>query len=378
MAIPKKYKDELSQKVINRLEEIFKEKKVSDEKQKEILDKVLEKSQKMQICPGECVGMVAAESIGEPGTQMTLNTFHFAGVAEMNVTVGLPRLIEILDGRKELSTPSMEIRLIEPYKSGKDIAVAAARIKEVRMNEVIKDVTLDIAEMKIDIKLVSEMLKEIALAPKDLKKIIEKKIKEKFTVDVKDDSMIIKIKDTKAPEIKSMYKIKELLKDIHICGVKGISQVLPIKKGDEFIIITAGSNLDAVLKLDFIDKERTTTNDVFQIQDVLGIEAARSAIIHEAFKVIQEQGLNVDIRHIMLVADTMCANGDVRGITRYGIIREKTSVLARASFETPLKHLYNAAKIGEIDDLNSVVENVMINQPVPVGTGLPGLIVKVK
>jgi DNA-directed RNA polymerase subunit A" len=111
---------------------------------------------------------------------------------------------------------------------------------------------------------------------------------------------------------------------------------------------------------------------------VFGIEAARQAIIDEVFKVIEAQGLTVDIRHIMLVADTMCVSGGVKGITRYGVVSEKASVLARASFETPIKHIINAALTGEVDELDSVVENIMLNQPVPVGTGLPGLVTKVK
>ena len=78
----------------------------------------------------------------------------------------------------------------------------------------------------------------------------------------------------------------------------------------------------------------------------------------------------------MLVADIMCANGEVKGITRYGVVSEKASVLARASFETPIKHVINAALKGEVDQLNSVVENVMLNQIVPVGTGLPQLVSK--
>ena len=113
-----------------------------------------------------------------------------------------------------------------------------------------------------------------------------------------------------------------------------------------------------------------------EIEQVLGIEAARQAIINEIFKVIESQGLNVDLRHIMLVADTMCISGTLKGITRYGVVSEKSSVLARASFETPIKHIINAALVGETDNLNSVVENVMINQPVPIGTGLPTLSVK--
>ena len=133
-----------------------------------------------------------------------------------------------------------------------------------------------------------------------------------------------------------------------------------------------------VFKQDYVDKKRTTSNNIFEIMGFLGIEAGRQAIINEVYKVIENQGLNVDIRHIMLVADTMTFTGQVRGITRYGVVSEKSSVLARASFETPIKHIVAASLVGEIDPLNSVIENVMLNQPVPVGTGLPGLITKVK
>ncbi|MCK5139220.1 MAG: DNA-directed RNA polymerase subunit A'', partial [Thermodesulfovibrionia bacterium] len=178
--------------------------------------------------------------------------------------------------------------------------------------------------------------------------------------------------------LNELYKTKEKLKSVHLKGIKGIEHVLPVKRDDEFVIITAGSNLKDVLNLDYVDFSRTVTNNVFEIADVLGIEAARQAIINEVFGVIESQGLNVDIRHIMLVTDTMCKNGNVKGITRYGIVSEKSSVLAKASFETPLKHLINAALIGEVDELNSVVENVMVNQPVPVGTGLPSLVTRVR
>ena len=168
------------------------------------------------------------------------------------------------------------------------------------------------------------------------------------------------------------------MKGVYIQGVKGIKQVLPVKRDDEYVIITAGSNLKEVLQLDFVDEARTMTNDVFEIRNVLGIEAARQSIINEVFKVIENQGLNVDVRHIMLVADTMCSSGDIKGITRYGVVSDKASVLARASFETPIKHIIAAALIGEVDELNSVIENVMLNQPVPVGTGLPALITTFK
>ena len=116
---------------------------------------------------------------------------------------------------------------------------------------------------------------------------------------------------------------------------------------------------------------------VHEINNVLGVEAARQAIVDEVSRVMETQGLNVDIRHIMLVADTMTVTGEIKGITRYGVVSGKASVLARASFETPIKHIINAALKGEVDELNSIVENVMLNQTVPVGTGLPGLVTKI-
>ncbi|NTV23450.1 MAG: DNA-directed RNA polymerase subunit A'' [Nanoarchaeota archaeon] len=341
---------------------------------KKILEKVYAEYSTSMIEPGESVGLISAESIGEPGTQMTLNTFHFAGVAEFNVTVGLPRIIEILDGRKNISTPMMEIFLKEPYSQGKDIKELAESIRQAEFKDFAKEITLEITEGTLEVKLDMDKLKRVGLNEAALGKIMEKSLKG-FTLKIKDDLMTIKSK-TKGENISELYKLKEKVKSVYVAGIKGILQVLPVKRENEFVIITAGSNLRDVYKLDFIDKKRTTTNDVFEIEDFLGIEAARQSVINEVFKVIENQGLNVDIRHIMLVADTMTLGGKVRGITRYGVVSDKASVLARASFETPIKHIVEAALIGEIDPLTSVVENVMINQPVPVGTGLPELVSK--
>lgn len=154
--------------------------------------------------------------------------------------------------------------------------------------------------------------------------------------------------------------------------------MLPIKQEGEFVILTTGSNLKKVFEIPEVDDTRTISNSVKEIEDVLGIEAAREAIINEALSVIKQQGLEVDIRHLMLIADLMTVTGTIKGVTRSGITSEKESVLARASFETPLRHIMNASLIGEEDYLNSVIENVLLNQPVPLGTGLPGLIARMK
>ena len=367
----KKYENVLPPSLIDEIQKRIP--RVPKNKVVEFIEKVAEEYKHSLVEAGESIGMVAAESIGEPGTQMTLNTFHFAGVSEMNVTTGLPRIIEILDGRKELSTPIMEIYLKPPYNKGTDIKKIALQIKELKLKEFIVEASIDISELTLTLKLDTERIKEYGNTPSQIAKNIEKSVK--GTVKQEKDEVIIKVSE-KEGNINELYKLKEKVKESYVHGIKGIIQVLPVIKNEEHVIITAGSNLKEVLELEFVDTTRTTTNNIFEIADMFGIEAARQIIITEVLKVIDNQGLNVDPRHVMLVADTMCVSGSVKGITRYGVISDKSSVLARASFETPIKHIINAALVGEEDTLNSVVENVMINQPVPVGTGLPGLAIK--
>jgi len=371
--IYKEYKSKLPPKVIDDIKANVPA-KIGVKKLRKILELTLEEYEHMSVEAGEAVGLVGAESIGEPGTQMTLNTFHFAGVAEMNVTMGLPRIIEILDGSKSLSTPMMEIYLKSPYSKGKNMKDIAMLIKETKLKSVAKEIVVNIGDFTLEIELNTKALKAVDLNPVKVTKLISTAVKG-FNTKGTGDKIVMKQRG-KNEELNALFKLKEKVKQVYISGIKGISQVLPVKRDDEFVIITAGTNLTGVLGLEYVDPTRTISNDLYETTKVLGIEAARQSIINEVSKVINAQGLNVDIRHIMLVADIMCANGGIKGITRYGVVSEKSSVLAKASFETPIKHLISASLVGEIDDLNSVVENVMINQPVPIGTGLPGLVTK--
>ncbi|MGV8168755.1 MAG: DNA-directed RNA polymerase subunit A'' [Candidatus Nanoarchaeia archaeon] len=372
----KEYEGKLPDSIIEEVKENLPE-RCGKERLKKIMAKIAEEYISSLAAPGECVGIISAESIGEPGTQMTLNTFHFAGVAEMNVTTGLPRLIEILDGRKTISTELMTIYLKKPYSEGKDIRKAAESLKELTLNYFLKEIVMNISEGQMKIILNPEKMDIIGITASNIHDVLKKSVKA-YNFKLDKDNTIIVTQASKEKDIIHLYKLKEKIKTVHIHGIKGIKQVLPVKKGGEFLIITAGSNLKEVIALEFVDSQRTFTNNIYEIEKILGVEAARQLIINELMKVIEEQGLNVNIRHIMLVADAMCMSGRVLGINRYGIVKEKPSVLARASFETPIVHVINAALAGESDPLNSVIENVMMNQPIPVGTGLPGLIVKVK
>ncbi|MBS3127138.1 DNA-directed RNA polymerase subunit A'' [Candidatus Woesearchaeota archaeon] len=360
------------------LDEIRKEvpSSISKEKLKIVLEEVYAAYTTAKINPGECVGLVSAESIGEPGTQMTLNTFHFAGVAEMNVTTGLPRIIEIFDAQKTIKTPMMEIFLNSPHNQVDTIRKFAAKIQETLLGDLVSEYSLNIFEQMLRLDFNQSLLQQHDLSVKDIVQLLKTKGKG-FTLQ-HDDRSLTFIQKGKSEDVKDLYNLKEKLRSTKVKGIKGIKQVLPVKRENEYIVLTSGTNLRDILELPEVDYTRTTSNDLYEIFEVLGIEATRQVIINEVYKVIEAQGLNIDIRHIMLVADTMGATGVVKGITRYGVVSEKASVLARASFETPIKHLINAALEGEVDYLTSVVENVMINQPVPLGTGLPGLITKMK
>lgn len=367
----KPYEDKLPKKILEEIENTCPPAKLA-----KVAKAVYEEFRRSRIEPGEAVGIIGAESIGEPGTQMTLNTFHFAGVAEMNVTMGLPRIIEILDGRKEISTPTMEVYLKSPYNKSPDVKKLALALKETKMGEIVQEFVINIVESRLDAILNEKKMKDIVITPAKLQGEIKKRIKG-VVVKMEDSNTIsFKLKGKEERNLNEIYKLKEKVKECYVKGIKGVVQVLPVKRKDEYIILTSGTNLAKVMELEFVDATRTTCNDIHEINEVLGIEAGRQAIIDEVVKVIEAQGLNVDIRHIMLASDTMCQSGKIKGITRYGVVSEKASVLARASFETPIKHVINAALMGEVDTLNSVVENVMLNQLVPVGTGLPGLLQK--
>jgi DNA-directed RNA polymerase subunit A' len=324
-----------------------------------------------KVASGEAIGVVTAQSFGEASTQMVLNVFHAAGVAEMQVTQGLPRLIEILDARKLPKTPSMEIYLDKEHNNEKDARIVAEKIKEVKLKEIISDIAIDFGAKKIKIGVDSKYLK---VAHISLDKAVEVLHEKGFTVKKLSDGLVL---DMAREDYKIIYKTKEKIKEVILTGVKNISQVLVVKRGKDYVILTAGSNLKDILKFKGVDASKVITNDIHEISNILGVEAARQAVINEIQKVIASQGLAIDWKHAMLVADTMTASGVVKGVTRMGIIGDKNSILARASFETPVPQFVQATKTGKKDKLASVIENIILNQPVPVGTGLPGLLVKV-
>jgi len=375
--IAKQYEGKISAPLIQEVINESKDRKLTKAQIEKVFNKLLEKYNYAKIQSGEAIGIITAESFGEPGTQMTLRTFHFAGVAEVNVTLGLPRLIEIFDARKEPSTPLMTVFLNKPYnKDEKYLEKIIAQIKEIRVHEIVSEISINLLKLQVEFVLNKKRLKELGLNEEETIKIVKDSFKNLDFAD--SDNRYYLIPKNKEGGLPALYNIKERLKEVKIKGINGILEVIPKMENNEIILLASGSNLKDVFKIPEVDFTKTISNDIFEVSKNLGIEAGRQIIIQEASKVLSEQGLDVDIRHIMFISDLMTNRGEIKGITRSGISEEKESVLARASFETPIKHLINASLKGEVDRLNSVVENVMINQPIPLGTGLPSLIIKDK
>ncbi|PKP58741.1 MAG: DNA-directed RNA polymerase subunit A'' [Candidatus Altiarchaeales archaeon HGW-Altiarchaeales-2] len=313
---------------------------------------------------GEAVGIVAAQSIGEPGTQMTLRTFHYAGVVELAVPLGLPALMEIVDARREPKYPMMIIHLKKAHI--KDINVANDVVEKLKEKNLID--VCDIHEDKEN-KVIKVKAKDGVEFGNEAVESVLNSVKRGKKGIKKDDAgyFIVKTSSEKAynDRITKLQQKK-------IGGVKGLKKVYVSEYRKEYVIVTSGVNLRGILesKINEIDKFRIETNDIFQICDCLGIEAARNTIVDGMKKVMIEQKIDVDYRHLMLVADTMTFTGEISGIGRAGIVSEKPSVLARASYEETEKHLLNAAIRKDIDPINGVAESIIIGQEIPLGTGI--------
>ena len=359
---------ELPLKIQKEVLDYCEKKKLSPEKQKKIIEDVKVAYNQHIFDPEEAFGVVAAQSLSEPATQMTMRTYHFAGTAGIQVTLGLPRMLEIFDARKEPRTPTMTVYINEDQQSLEDVKRIAENVKEVRMKDLILSTVLDLTDTWIKCRLNIPKLKQLEINIEKLPKTL--KIRN-ADVSVKGMDLFV---SPKKKDMSALHKLKYTLLETHVKGIKGISQVVVTKEEGEWVINTLGSNLKKVFDIPGVDPARTTSNDIWEIQNVLGIEAARNAIVEQATYTMEEQGLNVDIRYIMLLADLMTHTGGIRPIGRYGISGQKASVLVRASFEETKKHLIAAAINGEMDPLKGTIENIILNQVAPIGTGAFSLV----
>ena len=349
---------------------------VSVEQANEIARAVESQYLDTRVDPLEPVGTVSAQSIGEPGTQMTMNTFHYAGVAEIDVTQGLPRLIELVDARKEPDTPMMTVYLEDEYAENREKAHEVVWALEATKILALGDVSTNVADMVVRIDLNEDTLLErwpTVDDPNLVAQEISETIEDKLGVSTRQQGMAIEFGPNE-PSSRELLQLVEQLRDIVFKGIEDISRVVirkeELDEGEEFVLYTEGSAFGDVLEIEGVDASRSTCNNIHEIRAELGIEAAREAIINETTDTLREQGLDdVNVRHLMLVADIMTNEGTIESIGRHGISGSKDSVLARAAFEVTVNHLLDAAIHGQSDDLDGIIENVIAGKPISLGTG---------
>ncbi len=364
-------------RIVNNLEKALLENPLSKKGIEKIINKIIDLTDRAMAEPGEAVGVVTAQSIGEPGTQMTLRTFHFAGLKERNVTLGLPRLIELVDARKKPVTPTMDIYLDEEHRVSREKALKVARdIIFTKINDLLEKSDIDYSGI-LTLYVSQDRLSERGCELHEIMEVL-KSSKKKYEVTSDPNDLVIKIAVSGEPDAQTLLALRTKLLNTRVKGVNDIERVTIVKQDEEWIIQTAGSNLSKVINIDGIDTTRITTNNVYEIWQTLGIEAARVALIKEITNTLEEQGLEVDIRHIMLVADLMTSKGYLQQIGRHGIAGTKTSVLARAAFEITVPTIARASMEGQIESLRGVTENVIVGANVPVGTGMVELYMKVE
>lgn len=344
-----------------------------------------------KVEPGSTVGAVGAQSIGEPGTQMTLKTFHFAGVASMNVTLGVPRIKEIINASKTINTPIITTKLVASDSE------RAARIVKGRLEKTyLGDIAAVIEEawssegvylgIHLDYEAIQKLQLELTLDDVKWAIISARKLKLKDS-----DIMIQRSKqrlriEIRGPAEDKFYVLKNLKRVLPSVIVKGIPSVqraiINIKEKDdsrgrkgEKELIVEGNGLQQVMTTPGIIGEHTISNHIIEVEKVLGIEAARRTIINEIEYTMSQHGMYIDPRHIMLLGDVMTYKGQVLGITRFGVSKMKDSVLMLASFEKTTDHLFDASAFGKNDSVLGVSESIILGNPAAsCGTSMPGLV----
>jgi len=310
---------------------------------------------------------------------MTLRTFHTAGIAEKNVTLGLPRIIELVDARKKPSTPSMDIYLDKDSKSSKEEKKEKAiQIAREILQTTVADLLTHPAETdyqtKITLSIDNNRLKIRGCLLDDIMSALE--TNKKFKLERDNNTITLQLVDeSDAPTVAALRN--KVLKTT-VKGVPDIERLTLKEENGDWLIQTTGSNLAKVISVKGVDKNNVRTNNVFEISSVLGIEAARNALINELKATLENQGLEVDVRYLMLVADLMCHKGHLQQIGRHGIAGTKDSVLARAAFEITVPTIANAAKLGEIEELKGITENVIVGSQIPIGSGTVDIFMKPK
>ena len=368
------------------------------------LELALSKFTKAYVEAGEAIGATGAQSISEPGTQMTLKTFHFAGVSSMNVTLGVPRLKEIINASKLISTPIITAKLVQDdNKVG--ARVVKAIIEKTTLGEIatyVKEVyapgkcyisiQLDmdaIEQLKLDIDAYTvrtsilrgcrgQTRPMVLRALKDHDVRIKQGSNSKLRIYVPD--LVAKAGAPPTHLFFVMQDLKVALPKVIVQGIASVNRAVINEEEKDgrtsFLLLVEGYGLAEVMGSPGVDGLHTTTNHIIEVEKTLGVEAARTQISAEISYIMNAYGIGIDSRHLLLLSDIMTFKGEVLGITRFGVSKMKESVLMLASFEKTTDHLFDAAVHARSDAIVGVSECIIMGVPIPLGTGLFKLLKK--
>lgn len=324
----------------------------------------------MVVEPGAAVGAVAAQSIGEPGTQMTLKTFHFAGVASMNITLGVPRLKEIINAAVNIATPVIHGRLTARGTAG--VAAVKGRIERILFKDVVWRISHAVSREGLVVRFdVDQGLLGALHLDVTVESIVStlKASVRTATLDMLDGVVCLTFKHVKENSLFTRDRVVRSLLSVRIAGLPGTTRAIVCTRNEIPSLLIEGVGLGSVLAVPGIDPSQTTSNSVAEVVEVLGIEAARTLIVSEVQETMAKHGIAVDPRHLMLLADTMCSRGVVLGITRFGIGKMRSSTMMLASFEQTADYLFAAAAEGRSEPVAGVSESIIMGVPVGLGTG---------
>lgn len=347
------------------------------------LETCISRYHKKRVEAGTAIGAIGAQSIGEPGTQMTLKTFHFAGVGSMNVTLGVPRIKEIIDASKNISTPFIYADL-ECNNSLQYAKIVKGHIEKTVLGEVAKSIKIVLTPrlgsiiITLDMELIqaSQFCIDAYTVTQSILQTPRIKLKQQHirVLDVRKLEVVPQVDRSRLHF--ELHSLKNKLPMIVVRGINTVKRAVINEKDKKYNLVIEGTGLQAVMGVEGVIGCKTTSNHIVEVNMTLGIEAARKSIIDQVEFTMG--GMNIDVRHMKLLADLMTSKGEVLGVTRNGIQRMKESVLMLASFEKTAEHLYNASVNGRDDKIEGVSECIIMGTPMQIGTGILKVLQSVK
>ncbi|KAM3303404.1 hypothetical protein P3S67_014434 [Capsicum chacoense] len=332
------------------------------------LDTCISRYHLKRLESGTAMGAIGAQSIGEPGTQMTLKTFHFAGVASMNVTLGVPQIKEIINAAKKITTPIITAKLLSAANLT-GARMIKARIEKTLLGQMAKSVKIVIS-LDMETIQVSELCIDAYTVKQSVLQTSKLKLKEHVIKVLNPRKLEVFPHADKAKLQFELHRLKNKLPSVVVKGITMVQRAVVNKEQQKDRKNYVKGETYEFLVEDRIDGRNTKNNDIMEVKQTLGIEAARVSIIDEINYTMSSHGMTIDLRHMMLLADLMTYNGDVLGITRHGVQKMKDSVLMVASFEKTTDHLFNASVNGKDDKIEGVSECIIMGIPMQIVTGM--------